>query len=101
MAEFGKEKEDFLKQLLALENGIPSHDTINRVFMLIDATLFERCFRAWTAELSQSLGEAGLSGEKELIAIDGKGICNRPCKHQGLGVTRATRLRRSRHCYRY
>ncbi|QTE40646.1 transposase family protein [Mucilaginibacter rubeus] len=37
MEEFGKEKEDFLKQLLPLENGIPSHDTINRVFMMIDA----------------------------------------------------------------
>ena len=86
MEEFGKEKENFLRQLLPLENGIPSHDTINRVFMLIDAALFERCFRAWTAELSQRLVEASPSAEKELIAIDGKSICNSACKHQGLGA---------------
>lgn len=86
MEEFGKEKEDFLRQLLPLENGIPSHDTINRVFMLIDAALFEQCFRAWTAELSRGIEAADPSGEKELIAIDGKSICNSACKHQGLGA---------------
>ena len=54
--------------------------------MLIDAGLFERCFRAWTAELSQRLGQASPCAEKELIAIDGKSICNSACKHQGLGA---------------
>lgn len=86
MEEFGKEKEDFLKQILPLENGIPSHDTFNRVFMLIDTGLFERCFRAWTAELSQHLQAASPSTQKELIAIDGKSVCNSAHKHQGLGA---------------
>jgi predicted transposase YbfD/YdcC len=86
MEEFGKEKEDFLRQLLPLENGIPSHDTINRVFMLINAELFERCFRAWTAELGRGLEAAGPSAGKELIAIDGKSICNSASKQQGLGA---------------
>ncbi|QTE56585.1 ISAs1 family transposase [Mucilaginibacter rubeus] len=72
--------------MLPLENGIPSHDTINRVFMMIDADVFERCFRAWTAELGQSLQTTGTSGERELIAIDGKSVCNSACKHQGLGA---------------
>lgn len=84
MEDFGKEKEDFLRQLLPLENGVPSHDTINRVFMMIDPRLFERCFRAWTSELSEQLGVS--NDEKELIAIDGKSICNSACKHQGLGA---------------
>jgi DDE_Tnp_1-associated len=86
MEEFGKEKEDFLRELLPLDNGIPSHDTINRIFMLIDAAQFERCFRAWTAELSHRLGTAFPSGDKELIAIDGKSICNSAGRHQGLGA---------------
>jgi len=30
-------KEDFFRQFLRLPNGIPSHDTFNRVFMILDA----------------------------------------------------------------
>ncbi len=86
MEDFAKEKEEFLKQILPLENGIPSHDTFNRVFMLIDAGLFERCFRAWTAELSQRLSKINPSTEKEQIAIDGKSICNSASKNQGIGA---------------
>lgn len=54
--------------------------------MMIDAGIFERCFRAWTAELSQHLNTAHPSTQKELIAIDGKSICNSACKGQGLGA---------------
>ncbi len=32
MVEFASSKEQFLKKLLQLTNGIPSEDTINRVF---------------------------------------------------------------------
>jgi predicted transposase YbfD/YdcC len=95
MEEFGKEKQEFLKCILSLPNGIPSHDTFNRVFMLIDAGLFERCFRAWTAELVQHLQVVGkeeqsVQGstieEREVISIDGKSVCNSACKAHGLGA---------------
>ncbi|WP_231844565.1 transposase family protein [Acidiphilium multivorum] len=33
-------------RFLALPNGIPSHDTFRRVFMLIDTGHFEACFEA-------------------------------------------------------
>src|SRR5579871_350921 len=33
---FGKAKHDWLKRFLALPNGIPSHDTFNRVFAALD-----------------------------------------------------------------
>src|SRR3569833_1037252 len=59
---------------------------INRVFLMIDAGVFERCFRAWTRELSQRLEIASPSTGKEQIAIDGKSICNSACKHLGLGA---------------
>lgn len=86
MEEFCQEKEEFLKQLLSLQGGIPSHNTFNRVFMMIDAGLFERCFRAWTAELSESLKAHDSISERDLIAIDGKTICNSVDKRHSLGV---------------
>jgi hypothetical protein len=33
---YGRTKVDWLKQFLSLPNGIPSHDTFNRVFSRID-----------------------------------------------------------------
>src|SRR5712692_193180 len=35
--EFGKEKEEWLKTILELPNGIPSHDTFGRVFARLAA----------------------------------------------------------------
>jgi predicted transposase YbfD/YdcC len=64
--EFGNAKKDFLSQFLSLPNGIPSHDTINRVFSLIDPIQFELAFIYWV----KSLKNPDIS--KEVIAIDGK-----------------------------
>jgi hypothetical protein len=38
--EFGKNKIDFLKNYLKLSNGIPSHDTIERLFKRMDNIVF-------------------------------------------------------------
>ena len=35
MEIFGKEHEEFLRRYLELPNGIPSHDTIQRVFSIV------------------------------------------------------------------
>ena len=35
MEVFGKEHEKFLRNYLELPNGIPSHDTIHRVFAMV------------------------------------------------------------------
>ena len=61
IALYGRNKLGWLRSFLA--NGIPSHDTFRRVFMLIDA--FEACFSAW----AQSFAEAF---DREVVAIDGK-----------------------------
>ena len=47
MVDFACSKEEFLKKFLKLENGIPSDDTINRVFPAIDSNQFENCFIEW------------------------------------------------------
>ena len=36
MEDFGKAKHDWFKGFLKLRNGIPSHDTFNRVFQALD-----------------------------------------------------------------
>ena len=63
---FGKAHHEELKGILQLPNGIPSHDTINRVFQSIDARGFERLFAEWASGLREG-GKAG-----EVVAIDGK-----------------------------
>ncbi|GAC1408548.1 MAG: ISAs1-like element ISBthe4 family transposase [Ktedonobacteraceae bacterium] len=62
--EFGKAKEAFFTELLALPNGIPSHDTFGRVFALLDPKQFEASFVQWVQGISQTV--------KGVIAIDGK-----------------------------
>src|SRR3954454_20601326 len=62
---YGRSKRAWLETFLALPNGIPSHDTFRRVFMLLDPDTFEACFARWARSLA---GEAGREG----IAIDGK-----------------------------
>ena len=37
IAHYGKHKENWLRQFLELPNGIPSHDTFRRVFLLGEA----------------------------------------------------------------
>jgi predicted transposase YbfD/YdcC len=63
---FGKEKYKFLKKFLDLPNGIPSHDTINRLFQALNPAVFEKCFAQFTDYLKSS----GVL--KDHIAIDGK-----------------------------
>jgi predicted transposase YbfD/YdcC len=65
---FGNSKKNFLSKILKLPNGIPSHDTINRVFSLINPGRFEQLFAQWV----QSLIETKIPGE--VIAIDGKAM---------------------------
>ncbi len=62
---YGRSKRVWLKSFLALPNGIPSHDTFRRVFMLIDPDAFEGCFARWARSLTGKV-------EREVVAIDGK-----------------------------
>jgi predicted transposase YbfD/YdcC len=62
---FATVRENWLRQYLPLENGIPSPDTIARVFSLIDPNEFEHAFRQWVCSLY-------IVEEGKIIAIDGK-----------------------------
>src|SRR5215510_11831264 len=63
--DFGQARYAWLKQFLELPGGIPSHDTFNRVFRLLDPIQFQTCFLSWM----QAVGE---ETQGEVVAIDGK-----------------------------
>lgn len=63
--EFGHTKTDFLRRYLKLPNGIPSHDTIGRVFALLDTEQFAACFADYMAGVFEAT-------DGEVISLDGK-----------------------------
>jgi len=64
---------NWLTTFLELPHQIPSHDTFDRVFAMLDPLAFEKCFNQWTAALVDH--SAGL-----FIAVDGKTL-RRSWKH--------------------
>lgn len=62
---FGRKRRDWLRRFLELANGIPSHDTFERVFDRIKPQAFLTCFRDWVRAVSAAL-------QIKHIAIDGK-----------------------------
>ena len=71
---YARVKEAFLRRFLELPNGIPSHDTINRVFSSLDPLQFENCFIQWVSSLGSII-------KGQVIAVDGKTI--RGAKSEG------------------
>jgi predicted transposase YbfD/YdcC len=65
IVEFATARLDWFAKLLDLSNGIPSHDTFERVFANLDPIAFQRCLLQWIDALHAST--AG-----KIIAIDGK-----------------------------
>lgn len=65
MEDFGRSKEEWLRTFLSLENGIPSHDTFNRVFSALDPAELEASFMDWTRSVAQLT-------DNEVISVDGK-----------------------------
>jgi predicted transposase YbfD/YdcC len=65
MEDYAKEKELFLRTFLELPNGIPSHDTVNRVFQAIDPKEFAGCLVKWGKEI------VGFLKGKQ-VCLDGK-----------------------------
>lgn len=64
---YGNAKSAWLETCLALPNGIPSHDTIARVFARLDPEAFEASFQQWIKAFVSNL-------TAEVIAIDGKTV---------------------------
>jgi predicted transposase YbfD/YdcC len=62
---FGRKRCAWLKRFLKLPHGVPSHDTLERVFDRLSPQAFQACFRDWVRAVQEVLCI-------EHIAIDGK-----------------------------
>lgn len=62
---YGECQEEFLKTFLDLPNGIPSHDTIGRIFSTLNPKALQEAFREWVLALTEVT-------HGEVVAIDGK-----------------------------
>lgn len=62
--QWAKPRKDWLEKFLELPGGIPSHDTLGRVFQMLEAGQFRRCFARWARGLARL--------HDDLIALDGK-----------------------------
>jgi len=62
---FGRNRRDWLQRFLPLPNGIPSHDTFERVFNRLKPQAFQACFLEWVRAIQETL-------DIKHVAIDGK-----------------------------
>jgi predicted transposase YbfD/YdcC len=63
--DYGEFKIDWLRRFVELPNGIPSHDTIRRLFIRLDPEGLQRCFFNWVEAVREQTGG-------DVVAIDGK-----------------------------
>ena len=75
---FGKEHESFLRQYLELPNGIPSHDTVQRVFAMLSPEYLQGFRQRWHELLNSEEGEK----IRKLLSLDGKTQCGNGNKNQ-------------------
>ncbi len=66
MADFLKVHEEYFTNLLNLKYGTPSHDTLSKVFAIIDSKKFMELFINWIKEIVEEKGAH--------ISIDGKAV---------------------------
>lgn len=64
---YGKAKVQWLRKYLKLPNGIPSHDTFNRLFSALNPKQLEECFMNWVKSVAEITNG-------EIVSIDGKTI---------------------------
>lgn len=68
MEFFAHYHQDYLRKYIELKNGIPSHDTLCRVFGMISPDVIQQLYQKWQELLNREEGEA----IKRIICIDGK-----------------------------
>ncbi len=65
--DFGECKEQWFRSFLPLPNGIPSHDTIGRVFSIIDPKQLQQCYADWIQGFMKGV-------DVRHICLDGKTV---------------------------
>lgn len=83
--QWSNNRVQWLSHFFDVSNGIPSHDTISRVFAALDIALFQDRFVSWMSTLVPNL-------EGQIVAIDGKtvrGSHQRRCGKQAIHLVSA------------
>ncbi len=80
IARWARAKKDWLEDVLALPNGIPSRDCIRRVLSTLKPEAFQTCFQSWIASLVSEEEDP-----RPTIAIDGKTMRRSHDRAAGLG----------------
>jgi hypothetical protein len=68
VVRFCRAHEPWLRTFLELPNGIPSHDTYRRIFLILDPQAMNDRFATWMNEISEGL-------KLKQVAFDGKTMC--------------------------
>lgn len=68
MEYFARYHKNYLKKYIELKNGIPSHDTLCRVFGILSPEVLQRLYQKWQELLNKKEREI----LKRLICVDGK-----------------------------
>jgi predicted transposase YbfD/YdcC len=75
---FVRNREEWFRRFLDLPNGVPSHDTFERVFSRLDPAAFGACFQRWVRAVGAAVGLTH-------VAIDGKTLRRSHRRAAGLG----------------
>ena len=81
IARWAKEKKDWLREVLALPQGIPSRDCMRRVLSALKPEAFQTCFQSWIAACLVNHDKDA----EPTIAIDGKTMRRSHDRAAGLG----------------
>lgn len=79
------ERDGWLREHLALSNGVPSRDCIRRLLMALKPEAFQRCFDAWIADVVDDGSDDAEAPPERLVAIDGKTCRGSKDPSKGLG----------------
>jgi predicted transposase YbfD/YdcC len=79
MEHWARSREEWLRSVIELPHGIPSHDTFARVFSLLEAGAFATMFVRWVETVM-------VRTKGEVVAIDGKSLRRSLAKAWGKGA---------------
>jgi predicted transposase YbfD/YdcC len=78
IATFAEQRHAWLRRFFQLPEGVPCHDTFERVFDRIDPRAFTKAFSRWMQALAEAVG-------LRQVAIDGKTLRRSGSPARGLG----------------
>lgn len=83
IVEFAKPRIDWLSGFVDMSTGVPSHDTLERVFSLINPVQFQKGFIHWVQDIITATQETMNRSLPSVVAVDGKTLRRSHDKRSG------------------